>query len=122
MNAGCKRAVKVVLRDPATLKGSSVDGFYHPRGCFKARFDHLDLPQQALEGSFLGDLAARGGARVWVEELGGCYELQYDGVAGVILCIEGLEAGRGWGYITSHRPGWIYVALPRLRPGRPGRR
>ncbi len=121
-SGSCKEKVKVSVKDPTTLKGSVVEGFFHPKGCFGARFSHLDLPASALEGSLIGDLAVKGGARVWVEELGGCYEVYYEGVSGVILCFDRLEAGRGWGYVASHRPGWVYLALPSLRMRRARRR
>jgi hypothetical protein len=117
-DSDCKERVKVSVRDPATLKNSIVEGFFHPKGCLGARFSHLDLPFDALEGGLLKDLAAKGGARVWVEELGGCYEVYYEGVSSVILCFNELEARRGWGYVASHRPGWVYLVLPSLRPKR----
>ena len=113
----CKEPVRVAVKDSASLSLVVVEGYLHPRGCMKARFTHLDLPLEPLRATVLGALAsAPGGAKLRARPAGACVELEPPAGAPVTLCVEGLDLGSASGeaYLTVHRKGWIYLALPGL--------
>jgi len=119
----CKRRVRAALRDEASLKLVEVEGYLHPRGCMKARFTHLDLPLEPLKGTVLGALASvRGGVKLPVEPRGGCAVLHPPVGAPLVLCMDCLKPRRGVAYLTVHRRGWLYLALPGLEGCVGGRR
>lgn len=114
--ARCKKAVRVALRDEASLSLVEVEGYLHPRGCMGARFTHLDLPLEPLRDTLLGALAsAPGGVKIRVRPRGGCAELEPPAGPLLTLCTPCLEPRRGLAYLTVHRKGWIYLALPGLK-------
>lgn len=107
----CKRIVQVTIEETSCRR--RFRAYLHPRGCMNARYTHLDIPSESVEGCLLGELARRGGYKLKVQVSGGgCFMLDPGlGLPGIRLCVQGASLHGGVAYLAMHKRGFIYLSI-----------
>ncbi|WP_131160474.1 hypothetical protein [Aeropyrum pernix] len=111
---GCKRSVELSILDHSSGIRRVIEASLHPKGCMGASQTHLDIPEDALDGTLLGAIALSRGARLRIMVVNGCFRIVYQPLPPVDLCIGSVEAKPGLGYIKRRDRGKIYLSLPGL--------
>ena len=114
---GCK--VRLALRICSGSGGCvSAGGWFHPAGCMRARYPHLDVE---VAGGILVELARKRGVRLPCHSVGGAVVLYPEGLR-VEVRVEADEARlrcRGSVYVMRTRSGAIYLGPVEAAPPRP---
>lgn len=106
---GCKEEIRVRLitgTDSYVLKA-----FHHPRGCMRARQDHLDL-ENIVSKTWLWEIARPRGHSLYCNVVGNCIVLEERvlGLRAMICPLGGIALRcRREVYVMVSRSGWLYI-------------
>lgn len=107
----CKRVVQATIEEASCRR--RFKAYLHPRGCMHARYTHLDIPLEGVEGCLIAELARRGGYKLKVRALGGgCLMLDPGfGLPDIRLCVQGASLHGDVVYLAMHKRGVVYLSI-----------